>query len=72
MSAPALKPARPNDDRLITPAEVISVALSAFVPGPAYLISPTGYGVTLILKLLHKCGYKIVSMERGDYGPSNS
>lgn len=65
--APARTASSTGDERLITPSDVISVALSSFVPGPAYLISPTGYGVTLILKLLKKTGFKIVPMERGDY-----
>lgn len=51
------------------PAEVaISTALSMFVPGPADLISATGTGVNLIKRALSGAGYKIVPMEREDYG----
>lgn len=60
---------KPTAGPLVTPEEVIAVALSAFVPGPADLISPTGRGVRIIMLLLKKMGYKIVPMEREDYGP---
>jgi hypothetical protein len=58
---------KPTAEPLITPAEVISAALSMFVPGPASVISPTGLGPSLILLALKKMGFKIVAMEREDY-----
>jgi hypothetical protein len=61
---------KPRAEPLVTPEEVIAVALSAFVPGPADLISPTGRGVRTIMLLLKKMGYKIVPMEREDYDGS--
>lgn len=57
----------PTAAPILTPAEVISAALSLFVPGPANEISPTGRGTRLILLTLKKMGYKIVPMERADY-----
>lgn len=63
--APFLR--KPSAAPLLTPAEVISAALSLFVPGPARLISPTGIGVKMILLALDKTGYKIVPAEREDH-----
>ncbi|WP_375782890.1 hypothetical protein ACE10Z_23540 [Bradyrhizobium sp. Pha-3] len=63
--APFLR--KPSAAPLLTPAEVISAALSLFVPGPARMISPSGLGVRLILLALDKTGYKIVPMEREDH-----
>lgn len=58
----------PTASPLVTPEEVISIALSTFVPGPAELISPEGRGVQTIMLTLKKMGLKIVPMERADYG----
>lgn len=66
--APILR--EPTAAPLVTPAEVISAALSMFVPGPAWLVSPTGLGPSLILLALKKMNYKIVPMERQDYDGS--
>jgi hypothetical protein len=57
----------PTAAPLVTPAEVISAALSMFVPGPASVISPTGLGPALILRALDKMGFKVVAKTREDF-----
>jgi hypothetical protein len=57
----------PTAAPLLPVKDVISAALSLFVPGPASVIDPDGTGVRLILRTLQKVGYKIVPMERADY-----
>jgi hypothetical protein len=58
---------KPRAAPLLTPPEVISAAISLFVPGPADLISPTGRCVSTIMLALEKMGYEIVPMEREDH-----
>jgi len=56
-----------DSERLMTPEDCIAMALSTFVPGPSWKISPSGKGVRVIMLTLKKMGFKIVPMEREDY-----
>lgn len=59
---------KPTAGPLLSAEDVLAMALSTFVPGPAELISPRGRGVRVILFSLKKCGWKIVPMTREDFG----
>ena len=59
---------KPTAAPTVTPAECIALALTASEWKPGNIMDPDGTIVQLVLKSLRHEGWKIVPMERADYG----
>lgn len=64
----ALIQRKPTAGPLVTPAEVIAIALSMIRWTPGRLHGPDDKVVQLILRGLQEAGWKIEPMERKDHG----
>ena len=65
---PATLLRKPTAAPTVTPAECIALALTASEWKPGNIMDPEGNVVQLVLKALKREGWKIVPMERADYG----
>lgn len=65
---PATLLRKPTAAPVVTPAECIAVALTCAQWKPGRIMDADGDVVRLVLKSLRREGYKIVPMERADYG----
>lgn len=65
---PATLLRKPSASPIVTPEECIAVALTCSQWKPGRIVDPNGDVVNLVLKSLKREGWKIVPMERGDYG----